>query len=150
LRYGQVYTTPDVAGIAIWLPPGQTQTTTWRYILSGYLRVPAMMGLPEFLKGLRNDGQLREVHGEIMQMPHWYLWALAVPPDRQRKGIGTALLRHGILRAQRQELPCYLETHDPDNLPFYRREGFDLVRTVQVTGSAVGMWCLVREADGHL
>ena len=36
LRYGQVYTTEKVDGVAIWLPPGQTTQTLWRL-----LRVPA-------------------------------------------------------------------------------------------------------------
>jgi ribosomal protein S18 acetylase RimI-like enzyme len=145
LRYGEVYTTPDVAGIAIWLPPGQTRTTTWRYIRSGYFRAPTLMGLGQFLSGLRSDDQLHEVHGEIMKGPHWYLWALAVDPEQQNKGIGTALLRQGTEKAQAQHIPCYLETHAERNLPFFGKARFDLVRVVQVTGSDLRLWAMVRE-----
>ncbi len=145
---GEVHTTPDVRAIAIWLPPGQTATTTWRYLRSGYLRVPLMMGLREFLSATRSDSQLHYLHGEIMERPHWYLWALAVDPDKQGKGIGTALLRHGAQKAQAQGMPCYLETHDEGNLPFYMREGFSLVRAAQIPGSDLRLWCLVREPIG--
>lgn len=46
-RYGEVYTTPDTAGVAIWLPPGQTYCTTWRYILAGFLPTPFVVGLKQ-------------------------------------------------------------------------------------------------------
>ncbi|MBN1139450.1 MAG: GNAT family N-acetyltransferase [Anaerolineae bacterium] len=146
LRYGEAYTTPDVAGIAVWLPPGQTHITTWRYIRAGYLPLPLVMGLRQFLTlTLRSDDLVHRVHGEIMQTPHWYLWGLAVDPDRQGIGIGTALLRPGLEKADAQYLPCYLETHDEKNLPFYARQGFELVRMVQVPDSDLRFWCMVRE-----
>jgi ribosomal protein S18 acetylase RimI-like enzyme len=144
LRYGEVFTTQGGAGIAVWLPPGQTRTTTWRYVRSGFLRVPIMMGVREFLRALRSDGQLHEAHGEIMKNPHWYLWALAVDPDKQGNGVGTALLRKGTDKALAAGVPCYLETHDERNLGFFENAGFELVRALQIPGLDLQLFCMAR------
>jgi ribosomal protein S18 acetylase RimI-like enzyme len=149
LRYGEVYTTPDVAGIAVWLPPGQTHITTWRYILAGYLPLPLRMGIRQFFtETMPSDEWVQRIHEEIVPGAHWYLWGIAVDPGRQGKGIGTALMRPGLERADAQHLPCYLETHDERNVPFYTRRGFDLVRTAQVPGSDLCFWCFLREPGG--
>ncbi len=146
LRYGEVVTTPELAGIAVWLPPHQTHLTTWRYILAGFLPLPVLMGVRHFItQTMRSEDLMLQVHGEIMPGPHWYLWAVAVDPDQQGKGIGTALMQPGLQRADAQRLPCYVETHDERNIPFYRKHGFDLVRTEPVPGSDLRFWCFVRE-----
>jgi len=146
-RYGEVYTTPDIAGLAIWLPPGQTRITTWRYIRTGFLPTPFFMGIRQFYTRVtKNEDMVLQVHREVMPGPHWYLWAIAVDPDQQGKGVGTVLMRPGLESADPQHLPCYVETHDEKHLPFYRKGGFDLVRMEQVPGSDLRFWCLLRES----
>jgi len=58
---------------------------------------------------------------------HWYLEVLGVRPETQRYGVGTQLVGLGLARAERQGLPCYLETARPRNVEFYRRFGFEVV-----------------------
>jgi ribosomal protein S18 acetylase RimI-like enzyme len=145
-RYGEVYSTPGIAGIAIWLSPGQTHLTTRRYIRAGFLLAPLRMGINHyFTQTTRNEELVMQVHEEIMPGAHWYLWAIAVDPDRQGQGIGTILMQPGLEHADAQQLPCYLETHDEKNLPFYQKQGFDMVRSEQVPGSELRFWCFVRE-----
>jgi len=55
------------------------------------------------------------------------------------------LVQPGLERADIQHVPCYLETHDETNVPFYTRRGFVLVRTGQVPGTDLRFWCLLRE-----
>ena len=87
------------------------------------------------------------VHAEIMhQRPHWYLWGLAVDPQNQGQGTGTALLRAGLQQVDAQGMPCYLETHAEQNVAFYSAEGFEVVRSVQVPDSELSFWCMLREA----
>jgi ribosomal protein S18 acetylase RimI-like enzyme len=152
LRYGQVDATPDVAGAVLWLPPGRTDVTTWRYIRAGFLPLPVRMGIRQFLtRTMKSDDlvhQVHQVHQEIMPERHWYLWAIAVDPDRQGQGIGTLLVRPGLARADAERLPSYGETHDERNMAFYTKLGFELVRTVQVPDSDLRFWCFVREPGG--
>lgn len=144
-RYGEVYTTSDIAGVAIWLPPGQTTCTTWRYILAGFLPTPFFLGIKQYIINSKGDRLFLEAHQEIMPRLHWYLWAVAVDPLWQGKGIGTSLIQLGLDKADAQNLPIYLETHDEKDVPFYQNRGFNVVRAGHVPGIDLSFWSMARE-----
>ena len=145
-RYGETYTTPELSGISIWLPPGQTSVTTWKYMLSGYFQLPLVMRISHiFTRTLKNEKAVHTAHQEIMPRPHWYLWGIAVDPDQQGKGIGRALLQPGLEKADADQLPCYLETHDENNIAYYRKRVFDLVCIEVIPDSNLKFWCFSRE-----
>ena len=75
--------------------------------------------------------------------PHWYLAHLAVRPGDQGRGLGRALLLWGIERADEDGVGTYLETTNPDNLPFYRAAGYSQAGLVRVAG-APNVWTLWR------
>jgi GNAT superfamily N-acetyltransferase len=56
--------------------------------------------------------------------PHWYLDALAVEPERQGKGIGSALLAAVHARVDAAGTPITLLTYQPQNLSLYERHGY--------------------------
>ena len=94
---------------------------------------------------IKNEDLVQQVHTEIMPGPHWYLWVVAVDPEGQGQGIGTILLKPGLESADADQLPCFVETHAEQNLPFYQKQGFELVRCEQVPGFDLHFWCFVRE-----
>ena len=53
-----------------------------------------------------------------------YLWQLAVSPREQRSGVGRTLMARVLEDAAQLELPTYLETANPANVPYYRSFGF--------------------------
>ncbi len=57
--------------------------------------------------------------------PHHYVYMLATDPDHQRRGFGSMLLSH--LGQAFPGIEIYLETDEPDNLPFYQSNGFDVI-----------------------
>jgi ribosomal protein S18 acetylase RimI-like enzyme len=67
------------------------------------------------------------VRGRLAPAAHWYLKTLGVARWAQGSGVGSALVRAGLARADAQRLPCYVETSDGRNVAFYRRFGFDVV-----------------------
>lgn len=145
LRYGEVYTTPDIAGVSIWLPPGRTHITVWRCLMAGFLPLPFLIGLGCFVtRTMKNERLVHRAHRETMQGPHWYLSALAVDPGRQGWGIGRTLMRPGLQSADAQNLPCYVETHDEKNVPFYEKHGFELTGSEPIPGSDLRFWYFVR------
>jgi hypothetical protein len=42
-------------------------------------------------------------------------------------------------------LPCYLETENERNLPFYERHGFEVVSDGEVPKRGLRVWAMVRE-----
>jgi ribosomal protein S18 acetylase RimI-like enzyme len=71
------------------------------------------------VRGLRAQAVQDSGHPED---EHVYLWFLAVDPAHQRAGLGRALLARVCNDA---EAPVYLDTSNPDNVPYYAANGFE-------------------------
>ncbi|HEY1354110.1 MAG TPA: GNAT family N-acetyltransferase [Ktedonobacteraceae bacterium] len=146
LRYGVVYTTETLAGVACCLPPHQTRISRGRVMriaLGGTLWLP---GPFELLRSLQAASSTDQLHARVAPAAHWYLWVLGVEPQQQGRGTGGQLLRRVIQQADVRTVPCYLETENPRNVPFYQTYGFRLVRQVTLPQSAVHIYALLREA----
>lgn len=63
--------------------------------------------------------------------PHWHLPLIATDPIRQGKGLGSALLRHGLSVCDRQGVPAYLEATSARSVPLYRRHGFEVLGSIE-------------------
>ena len=68
----------------------------------------------------------------------WYLSIVGVAPAAQGRGVGADLLAPTLAQARDAQVPCYLETFTPRNLPFYERLGFRALAVPRepTTGSA--------------
>jgi GNAT superfamily N-acetyltransferase len=117
---GVVYTTPGLTAVALWLP------------VAGELPPPPD-GYAGRLTALTAPwtGQFRLLdtaleHHHPTGQPHHYLAILAVRPDQQRRGTGTALLaaHHAVLDAC--AMPAYLEASDAGTRDLYLRHGYQL------------------------
>lgn len=128
LKYGRVMTTGDLDGVSIWLPPGLTEMTLFRMMLTGSLKSMWAMGWGASRRLLGYCRHMDEVHEQTLPGPHWYLFILAVEPDRQSQGLGGQLISPGIAWAEADGLPLYLETMNHRALKFYQRQGFRVVR----------------------
>jgi GNAT superfamily N-acetyltransferase len=71
---------------------------------------------------------------------HVFLWFLAVDPAHQRSGVGRALLDHVFDEA---EAPVYLDTANPDNVPYYASFGFEELGRAALPRGAT-MWFMQR------
>ena len=56
-----------------------------------------------------------------------HLQLLGTSPAHQSKGLGATAMSAGIRRATSMGVPCYLESSNPKNVPFYKRHGFKIV-----------------------
>ncbi len=137
LPRGEVYTTGDLAGAALWVPPG-----TWPFTRREQLRLlPSTMGGlgRRVLTAARFELMLEARHP---RQPHWYLSILGTDPARQGKGVGSALLRPVLERCDTEGLPAYLESSKEQNIAFYARHGFEVTGelSIEQTPSVWGMW----------
>lgn len=83
----------------------------------------------------------------LMPSPHWYLSAVGVDPARHGEGLGSALVRRGIERAERDGRPIYLETETESNVRFYERLGFEVLEQSVATGLELPVWLMSRPSD---
>jgi GNAT superfamily N-acetyltransferase len=115
LTEGAVFTTPARDATALWIFTGSDEPAEPP---QGYHdRLAAVTG-PHLARFQALDKAFERHHPT--GMPHEHLAILAVRPNRQRLGIGTALLnaRHAIL--DRDGIPAYLEASDSAKREIYR------------------------------
>ena len=72
---------------------------------------------------------------EYANFPHWYLTFIGVDPVHQGKGYASMLIRAKLRELDKQNLPCYLNTQNEENLPIYEHFGFELVGKIQIPNS---------------
>ena len=144
-RLGVVHVTRDGTGAACWLRPGTPAPGLWRQIRSGMLKLPFSFGWRAFNRLLPYDVIARRLHHDHASMPHWYLAAIGVEPERQGQGVGSALMQPILALADRDHIACYLETHRPANVRLYERHGFDVVEHDQPPELAIGVWGMLRK-----
>ncbi|MFY1691617.1 GNAT family N-acetyltransferase [Plantactinospora sp. WMMB782] len=56
--------------------------------------------------------------------PYWYLQQMVVLPELRGRGLGGAMLRHQLRRADADGIGSYLEASSPRNRALYQRYGF--------------------------
>jgi ribosomal protein S18 acetylase RimI-like enzyme len=135
---GYAFATADLDGVALWAPPGDPGLG---FLQQLRLFVPfvRILGrrLPAAIAGF---GVIRRGHPSE---PHWYLSTIGVAPARQRAGLGRALIRPMLERADREQAITYLETFKPDNVAYYERFGFAVTGEDDVPDGP-HMWSMTR------
>jgi GNAT superfamily N-acetyltransferase len=140
VRYGEVYTTADadtgrLYGVALWLPRTSLSPTPADHDR----RLKEVAG-SAFDRHRELDAAL-EAHHPLE--PHHYLAYLAVHPDQQNRGIGSALLNRHHARLDRPGIPAYLEANDPRNRDLYLRHGY-VIRSVIRLPEGPPLWTMWR------
>ncbi len=147
LRYGEVYTTPALEGVACWLPPGNTTPLFSRLARIGMreARLGLELGWAGFRRYTVMEAYVDAVHKQCAPGQHWYLWAIGVDPACQGQGIGGMLMQPVFARAGADGLPCYLETSKERNVTFYKNHGFSVVSEGVVPKSSLRVWAMLRK-----
>ncbi len=143
LRIGEasaVLTDGKIVAVALAYPPGRYPFSFGTWLVNGL--PAAFVGPGHTLRLARLDGWMRKNH---LQGPHWYLYQLGVLPSLQGKGLGTRLLRRHIALAERDGVPCYLETDTEENVSYYSRFGYRVTADQVVPGVGVRMWLMLRD-----
>lgn len=124
---GGVHLLGDLAGAAIWYPPGvELDVAEMEPFLRQALRPDR---IEPFFALLEACAEFRPAER------YWELELLAVDPVHQGRGLGGKLLEHGLAISDGEGAAVYLESSNPANLDFYRRHGFELLSEVQLPGT---------------
>jgi|SRR5882724_9030870 GNAT superfamily N-acetyltransferase len=139
-RYGEVYATADsdtgrLSGVALWFPLTALIPPPADY----EQRLKEVAG-PAFDRARELDAAL-DAHHPLE--PHHYLAFLAVRPESQSQGLGSALLDRHHARLDAAGLPAYLEANHPRNRDLYLRHGYQ-VRSVIDLPDGPPLWTMWR------
>ena len=136
--HGLIYTTADLAGAALWAPPGR-----WREDLRRSLMMLPM--LPALLPRLARSTQaVREIERRHPAQPHYYLSVLGTEPQQQGGGIGSALLVPMLQRCDETGTAAYLESSKESNVAFYARHGFAVTERIELP-EGPPLWLMWRQ-----
>ncbi len=141
MPYGEIYTTTDRRGAALWSPPGKWKLDFLRQLilLPNIIRTTGVWSLLSRMWGIQ---KIEENHPK---RPHYYLQILGVDPPFQRKGIGSALLKPVLDICTKKGIPAYLETSIEQNLPFFEKHGFRVEKTIKLPANGPTFWLMWRE-----
>ena len=125
LPQGDVYTTADYSGGAIWAVPGQ-----WHLPALATLQMIAVLAPAVGSRGPRAVRGMMQVDAEHPSAPHYYLAVLGTEPEMQGQGIGSALMQPVLETCDCDEIPAYLESSKERNVAFYSRHGFKVTQEI--------------------
>ena len=142
---GEVFVTAAaVEGVALWLPP-DAKWTRENIEASGMHEIATLIGNDAYQR--YREVVAPEWHARERDMTGacWYLFLLGVEPSCQRRGLGTALVRPILERADLEQYACYLETENQRNVVFYQQLGFEVIVNGEEAGaSGVRFWSFRR------
>ena len=115
----------EVCGAAVWYPPGRVRDPTG----------PAMDNALAALDDADLDrlAALRKAtiaHDPIK--PHFYLWLMAVAPEKRGAGMGGALLTAVLDICDERQTLAYLEATRSENRRLYERYGFEATGEIRL------------------
>lgn len=138
MRHGLVFGTTDLTGVAVWLPS------------IGANPVPPPPDYDARLAAACGEWRdrfacLDELFAANHPQPdHHHLAFLAVQPDRQGQGVGSALLRHHHAWLDAKRMPGYLEASSELGVELYAKHGYQ-VRELFRLPDGTPFWPMWRE-----
>lgn len=141
MPYGEVYTTDQTHGGALWAPPGR-----WKMgILQQLLLLPQMLKITSLRRMNTVMSGINALERRHPAVPHYYLFVLGVDTQFQGQSIGSQLMRPVLERCDRDHVPAYLESSKEKNVPLYERNGFKVTEEFTVPNGGPPMWLMWRE-----
>lgn len=127
LTVGSALVADESKAAALWLPPGVH---------------PDGDAMESIMAETIKEDMADEVGGvfEAMDSYHpdediWYLPLIAADPAHIGQGLGGALMKHAVARADADGVTAYLESSNPQNISLYQRHGFEIMGEIQVGSS---------------
>lgn len=131
----------DGNGATMWLPPNAHTP----FDLISMVRVSVILlrkgGFKAIIRSLKFANFMEANHPHE---PHYYLFAIATTQAARGKGVGGALLKEGIARADADGIGCYLENSKEQNLGFYQAHGFEVLEQVHPVEGSPPLWRMWR------
>ncbi len=127
--FGKVLISDDEQACALILLPDSKHTTLNALLWDAKLAL-TVIGLNRISSVLGREAKIKSFHPKE---PFSYLWFIGVIPELQNKGKGSLLLNEIIQESEQNKRPIYLETSVDRNLPWYKKYGFEIFQSLELT-----------------
>ncbi len=127
INFGKIFISDDHNAACIVVFP-HLKKTSLKTILWDLKLIIKTIGIKKVSATLKREALLKKNYPDT---PYAHLWYIGVDPFHQKKGIGSKLLEEVITYCG--ELPIYLETSVPHNIPWYEKFGFIRFKTLNLT-----------------
>jgi GNAT superfamily N-acetyltransferase len=141
VEFGAAWMSRDHAAAAAWLPPD----LAGRFGEIDEATRPAINSLTS--DGGRRYAEFWDWLDTHLPPSCWFLDVLGVRPEAQGRGLGRALVRHGLELARADGRPAFLETGQESNVAFYESLGFAVVDRQRAPGGGPVIWFM--QASPH-
>lgn len=136
--FGNIYTLSNGnEGIAIVKLPDNKDFNAISAIRCGGLSLPFKVGLKSLRRIIHYQTYAEMIHKKFAPTPHFYLIFIAVNVHLKGMGYGGLLLNKLLSECNKHKTPCYLETQNKKNIPFYEHFGFNTVWKSIIPGTPV-------------
>lgn len=127
--FGDVWMTDDDQACALVLYPDKKRSTLNAILWDAKLAL-SVIGLTRVGQVLSRESMIKSFHPKEQ---FTYLWFIGVSPELQNKRKGSQLLEEIIHESEARGRPIYLETSVDRNLPWYKKHGFEIFQTLELT-----------------
>ena len=128
-----------IGAAALWDPPG-------RWMQSSREQLAMLPGVMRAFRGRLAAGRMVTdlMKANHPEEPHWYLAIIGSDPTVRGSGFGRALMQSRLDRCDAEYAPAYLESSNPDNIPYYERFGFEVTGELVLPEGGPSLWPMWR------
>lgn len=142
INHGTAFRSETYDAVSLWrhpenITPTQDEITPWYNELA-----------QAFSQGAERYQLMRDTLKQYQPTEfRWcYLQFIGVRPHAQGKGLGGAIIKAGLERATKKDLPVYVEVMNPDNLGYYQHIGFETVSEFDIPDCGPHVWAMLWRA----
>ena len=134
-RSDMLWEVPRARGVAMWVPPDGFD----RYLDAELATRGPVSALTD------DDGERYRafwdwIETNLPDEPQWFLDHVAVAASERGRGIGSALIRFGLERADDEDVTTTLETARPENVAIYEHLGFETYLEADAPDGGPHLW----------
>ncbi len=144
-KNGYVYSSPSASeGISIWLPSSKIERGLADQLRFGVLRMLLKHDMRAIKRQIAASSHMKALHSSLLREEHLYLSSIGIVPEHRGRGLAADLLSPGLKKAESENIPVYLDTHNENNIGLYERYGFCVAAETVIPGSEVRHWAMIR------
>ena len=142
-KQGMGFMSDDKTGVALWMKP----ESKIKLQLSSIKHIFQLWKILGFKSLFKLDRLFLVSSKYEPKEPHYYLYSIGVTRNSKGKGVGPSLLKPTLIKSDTEHKSIYLENTKSENIPFYEKHGFKVVKEVKLGKKAPKMWLMVRQPE---